>query len=819
MVRTCGFVRRASLVAALAWSVAVAATASALVPTDDFITGRATAAWAKWQPAMQAILDRQADQAEELFGELLAEEPAAFRIALLAERTINRTALGGAVLLLEQDAENQALGPNGQRIAELLEQGREQMNEADDGWYFCAIGRFDVAQANFQALLGSDPDPVALLEFTDRVPQRREMLLRLTDNIVVGESVRAVLKLLDVGEEQIKADPTRIKENIVRLGGSPRANENGVAWLKQSGEYAIPFMVEFLRDPAQQPLTRPILACLPQIDRPALNPLLIALRMDNVVVKNYLIDAAGKIGYPQALPYLLQQRDEPNAAVETREAVETALGGLQSRSREVNTSLSAADAFYQLAEAYYADLASLAADPRLDTANVWYWTNELLQNTEVPVGIFNEIMCMRCCEEALRLEPSMKKAQALWVAANFRREVQLGEDQVDPTRPENYPSAGYFAQTGGPDVCLMALARALDDGDPAVALGTIEALAKTAGPASITGDASGRLPLAEALSFPDRMVRIRAALTLGNARPVSPFLNQQNLMPVLSEALMLYGGARNALVVDPDTANANAVAGILSGDGYEVAIDGEFLRGLQKVREMFPSLDVIFLAADISDVTLPEALAQLRAEFRFGATPVIIINKPGQRGLVRDLVRADHRLGDIVPGDAADRIRAAVETVSRAVGVHAITPEAGTALAMEAAETLDMLAVTHNPLFAVADAKLALIAAMGTTDPALRIKVAHVLGYLPDTAAQEAIAIIALDENQPEDMRVAMFTALAQAAKACGNQLESATVDRLVSIAEKDANLVIRTAASETLGALNLAADKGSEIIRNQYGG
>ena len=819
MLESRGLLRLTGLLAGFAFSLAGVAGVAAQGTMDDFATGAATTAWAKWQPAMQAVLDRDAERSEELFGELLAEEPSAFRIALLADRTVNRTALGGAVLLLEQDYENNDLGPSGQRIAAMLEDGREQMNQADDGWYFCAIGRFDIAQANFQALMASDPDPVALLEFTDRVEKRRNMLIQVTDNPAVGQAVRGILRLLDQGEEIIKADPTRIKANIERLAGTPRAYENGVVWLKRSGEYAVPFMLEYLRDPAQRHLTQAILRCLPQINRPALNPLVVALRVGDVVTQRYVADALGKIGYPQALPYLLQLRDRAGTAPDAQSAIEQALSKLSSRGMGADRNLPAAEAFYRLARGYYDDETSLAADPRLDSANVWYWRDDLLQNIEVPTRIFNEIMCMRCCEEALLLSHDMKVAQALWVAANFRREAQLGEEQVDGTRPENYPQAGYFAQTAGPSVCLMALAQALDDGDPAVALGVIAALRNTAGPASIAGDQAGRLPLAEALSFPDRMVRIRAALTLGNARPTRPFHNHQNLLPVLSEAMMLFGGARNALVVDPQAESANRVAGMLGGEGYQVVTDAEFLRGLQKVREDFPSLDVIFLASDVADVPLTGALMQLRNEFRFASTPVIIISKPGERELVRGLVRGDHRLGEALPGDPAERLLNVMGQVGRAVGVVPVTPEVGTALALEAAETLRLLAVTKNPLFSVAEVQTALITALASEDSELRTKVAHVLGYIAAQQPQEAIAAIALDETEAEEMRVAMFAALAEAAKHRGNNLGADSVNRIVAIAERDENLVIRTAASQTLGALNLGAGKGSEIIRNQYGG
>lgn len=819
MLSATRYTRPVGLLVVIAVCLGGLSTANAQITRDDFVTGLAAEAWERWQIAMTAILARDAEAAETAFGQLLEAEPSAFRIALMAERTVMRTGQGGAVLLLEQDAESNALQANGQRVTELLEVGREQMNQADDGWYFAAIGRFDVANANFQALLASDPDPVALLEFADRARKRLEILDKLTVHPVIGESAREMLKLLARGELMIKADPTRIKKNLAGLGGPPRAYENSLARLKDSGEYAIPFLVQFLRDAEKKHLNQAILRCLPQIDRPALNPLVMSFRMTDHATKRYLLRAAGKIGYTQAVPYLLQLRESPDTPPEVGTEVEAALAGLAARGVHIDPELSAAESFYRLAEAYYDDDDALAADPRLDSANVWYWRDDLLQNVEVPTPVFNEIMCMRCCEEALLLDSDFKPALALWLAANFRREAQLPEGELDRTRPADYPIAAYFAQSAGAEYCMTALARGVDDGDPAVALGAIEALRKTGGPASVVGDEAGRQPLAEALSFPDRMVRIRAALALGRALPTQVFHNYQNLMPVLSEALMLHGGARNALVVDPDEATGNLVAGALRAEGYEVLSDAELFHGLDKVRRELPGIDVICLASDVKEPALSEALSQLRSEFRFAATPTIIISKPADRQLVRDLVRADHRLGAIVAGEDVERIKTVIAKVSRAVGAKPIDADSGVALALEAAEVLRLLALTNNSLFDVQDAEPALIVALATTDDKLRITVAHVLGHLGTSTAQEAIAGITLDENEPQEMRVSMFEALAQAAKRRGNYLGPDSVQRIIAIAESEQNMVIREAASQTLGALSLPGNPASVIIRNQYGG
>lgn len=806
------------------WIVAITLSGTWLAGASaqsEFITGTAAETWTTWQAAMDAFLMRDEDAQdarETAFGNVLALDPSAFRIALMADRTVRTGIQAGAILLLEQDIEAGSLGANASRIGDLLLAGREQMNQADDGWYFASIGRFDIAAANFNALVAGNPDPVALLEMADQVKQRHQILLQLIDHPDIGESAHALIRLLARGESMIKSDPLRIKANLDRLGGPPRAFENAVSALKDSGEYAVPFIIQYLRSPDKKPLLRALLRVLPLIDRPGLNPMVLGLSVGDKTTQRYLIDALGKIGYVQSVPYLVKLRDAGSTPAEVRAAVEASLAALKSKGVDFDANADAATLFQQLAEAYYYDRGSLAADTTLDEANVWYWRDDLMQNVPVPTYVFNEIMTMRCCEEALLLDPGKSEAIALWLAANFRREAQLADGQTDATRHANYPTAAYFAQSGGAEYALLALARGIRDGDPAVALGVIEALRKTAGRASLVGRQAATLPLAEALSFPHRMVRIRAGLALGQANPRETFANSQNLMPVLGEALMLHGGSRNALVVDPDAESANAVAGILRGEGYTVLTDGGLLSGLQKVRGDLPSIDVLFVGSDIRDPGLSEGLKSLRAEFAFAAVPVVIINKPADRETVRNLVQSDHRLTDIMPGADSAALVSAVEHVSGAVGLEMITAELGDTIALEAAGTLKTLARTDTPTFDLSRVQAALISVIeNTQDPMLRVSVAEVLGYLGSQSAQESIAKIALDAGVDKDMRAAMFAALGEAAKRRGNMLSDDSINAIIKIVEGEDD--IRDAASRALGALNLPGNKAGDLIRNQHRG
>lgn len=798
--------------------------ATAQVAPGEFVTGNAALAWEHWNNAMRAILDQDAGTAEFLFGELLRTDASPLRVALLAQRTQRTNTNAGGILLFEQDGAAESLGENGQRVYELLEAGKELYNQANDGFYFAVVGRFDIARANFRALVDSNPDPVALLEFADAVPQRRRVLVQLADHPLLGEVIADVTDLLQRGEELIKSDPVRIKQQIERLGGPPRGFENAVAALRDSGEYAIPFLIEALRDPGQNELTRPILRALPQIDRGAMNPLVMALQVPDQDVKLYAIQALGRIGYWQAVPYLLKLRDDPNASAAVSSACEEALAALAERGIRVEPGLTAAEAFYRLANAYYDDQSSLAADPTLAEANVWYWREGILQNVKVPTAIFNEVMCMRACEEALLLNEQLRPALALWIAANFRREAQLGRDQVDNTRPDGFSDGLYYAEAAGPDYCLMALDRAVRDGDPAVALGTIDALQRTAGTASITRGAGGRQPLAEALLFPNQMVRVRAALALARANPRVEFVGYQNLMPVLAETLLLSNGGANALVIDPDAESANTSAASLRLLGFEALTDSSLLSAIQKARNDLPGVDLILLASDVAEPTLDDALRMLRNEFRYASVPVIVVTKRGDFDRVERLTSTDPTVGMVVNAPPPERLERMLPALNQATGVQPITPELGISLASQATSVLQLLAISNNPLFRIMEVEDALLRAMDADDVLLRRSVADTLAFVSSVAAQRKLAQVALNDGEDAGMRIAAFAALADAARRNGNLLAGAVdgaelIRAIVDLAQNAADADLRAAAAGAMGALNLPGDPASDIIRNLHAG
>lgn len=797
----------------------------ASVLTAQMISGPMVAqdqtAWQRWKVAMDQINRGQWSQADAALKDVNGMDLSALRLALMAGRT--------GTQLMEMGVKNKQLAQAAVDLLAKIETGNRQMKLVTDGWHFAAIGKFEMADANFQAFLASGPDPVAALELAELNANRQAILVRLISNTQVGPAANAVLDLLGRGEKMIRTDPRRIRANIERLGGSPQAVYNATGQLIESGEYAVPYLVDYLQDPEKRSLHAAIITCLPQLGRSAVGPLCIALRTERAATRQLILEALGKIGYAQALPYIKGLLENQKTTDQVMMAAQAALLQIETTSGRAVGQKDAAALFGELAEQYYYARGSIQADPREDIANVWYWQGGRLVNVEVPREIFNEIMCMRCCEEALGLRAEFPEAIALWLAANFRREAQLEVASVDSeagdpalaadrTKTADYPRAIYFGRTAGAKYAHLMLARGVKDRDPAVALGAVSALASTAGANNLVGVEDIKQPLVETLSFPDPLIRIRAALALGAALPPSRFAGCPRVVPVLAEALLLTG-QKNALVVDPDEQNLNRVVGLLRAQDVTVVGQKNLLAGLNKARDELSLVDVIYVASDIDQPSLGQALSEIRKDFVFAATPVVVLAKPQQTLLSRRFAAADERVARVLSEAGIEQLLEAWQRVARTAGRAELTKELAFELSMQAAGVLRMIAFSNSQVYDFAVAEPALIDVLANGDERLRKEAAGVLALSRSATAQRSIAELALDEKASKELRLAAFGSLAESARAHGCLLDEEPIDGLIEVVMQAEDLTIRTAASAALGALDLPGNKASQTIRAQYRG
>ncbi len=443
-----------------------------------------------------------------------------------------------------------------------LAQERTLEQNWNDFLHYTTIGRLDLAAGYAQTIIKSDPDPIALQALNQANPQGYELAMRVIDtsrNAELAGLAKQLVAIIDRGRYERRMDPTIIVEEIKRLrGGTERGKISAIQRLKDAGEYAVPFLLDALAEPGKAG-DPDVIEALPKIGRLAIRPLVAALQMDDVAVKMEVIKALGRIGYAQTLPHL-RYITEKDSSPTVRDVAAQNIRLIDPKALEI----SSATLFYQLAEKYYYHDESLAPQVGAPIANVWFWDDKAgrLARSEVSPVYFHELMAMRCCEWALKADEGYGQAIGLWLAAFFAAESS-GAPMPDYFE-DNHASAMVYATTAGPEYLHQALARALKDGNAAVALGAAEALATNAGEKSLMYAMSSGQPLLQALTFSNKPVRYTAAIAIGNAGPRQPFnesrLVVQNLALALSDtgAQVAPNTAQNGPAWTPEMADSYA---------------------------------------------------------------------------------------------------------------------------------------------------------------------------------------------------------------------------------------------------------------------
>ncbi len=682
-------------------------------------------------------------------------------------------------------------------------------------WHYGKIARYDLAAAEGKKILDAKPDPETVLSTFEAVAAERkdnldQWLLRWQGVDPMKDVTTQIVQLVSEGYRARRSSPAFIKEQLDRLGVNERAYGLATTRLRESGELAVPFMIDILRDPskkAQQPVVR---RALRDLGRYALNPLVAATEMKDWDTLTTVVGVLGDLGYDAAAPYvarLIESKETPGAV---KAAAAEAFARLSINQSEPAR---ASDLFYALAEKFYYDKASISADNRYPSANVWYWEQSGLVRKEVPPAIFNEIMAMRACEYALKLGGERSDdALSLWLASNYKREAELPEGAKDATRPENYPPGHYWGVEAGANYLEVALGRAIKDRNSAVAFRAIRSLQEIIGQSNLFAAPAGQ-PLINAMQFPDRQVRFEAAFGLAAALPQTDFEGSQRVVPLLAEAIGQTGQA-SVLVVMPTQDAANKLVDTLkSADGYAVA-GATSAESAISMANTLPAVDVIVVSDEIGPGNVDQLFNMASDNARLAGAARLVITK-SNASLYEPRKVNEPLLSTTTANDAAG-LKPAIEEARKKAGSLPMDPTVATQYATRAGELMLKLGINRNQVLSLAPATQTLLAALSDARPEIVKLSGQVLALINDKNAQAGLLAIATEEKVADDVKISLYKSLATNAKFYGNTLDATQVQSLEKTVAGATNLEVRSAAAEARGALNLPADQAKTLVVEQ---
>jgi HEAT repeat protein len=681
----------------------------------------------------------------------------------------------------------------------------------DDFLHGIKVAREDLAESSGRAILESGASPRQVYLLSVKEGDVQWLLTRGEGLKNMPPVIAGIRKMIEEGYQAERSDPNQIVNSIDLLGKNLRAYEIGAGRLAQSGEYAMPQLIQKLMDKTTSAaLTERIITVLPRLGKDAVRPLSAALESKDPALLQIVAEVLGKIRYPDAAPALKELLERKDLLDRTRQVATTALiacGGEAAAKAPVSSLL------YDLAEKYYYNRQTVPLDSNVPTANVWSWREGLgLEAIAVPRAIFGDVYATKLAQAALKYDPSFQPAVSLWLAAKMRKEIQLPPGAKDPTEQAGEPTARFYALAGSAKYLQDVLARALRDDDAALALKAIEALTETAGAQSLVEPAAGGTqPLVAALTSRNGQVRLMAAMTLANALPQKHFEGDERVVAVLNEALRQCG-QRKALLVDADPAQQNLLKDALRTAGYEVLDEPNPDKALVIAREA-SGVDLVVLGVKPDPVAF---VARMRSDSALAALPALVAHSDEK---LQRLARDD---GAVVLLEAAAEPDKAAEAISQAVKKtpgSPQTPEQAATWAIRAAGAIARLGETGNPVYDISKTAGVLAQVAGDQRPDVALAAAKALATISTAQAQQALADRAVTATLDEKTRVDLLKLLAASLRRFGNLLGDAqTTAVLGTVTDKKQPQAVREAAAEALGAMNLPSEKIKGLIVGESG-
>jgi len=382
------------------------------------------------------------------------------------------------------------------------------------------------------------------------------------------------------------------------------------------------------------------------------------------------------------------------------------------------------------------------------------------------------------------------------VAADLRRASEIERTGVaDPIFGGDRYSADFFATAAGASIVQDVLDLAIEMKDTPLARRAIEVLAEIAGSESlVSGPSSGALR--KALAYPNRRVRLEAALALAASRPRSGFEGADLVVQTLASAVRT--DAALVVVVADDEDTRRAMSGAMASAGMTVLATGGSFEEVEPAMLQQNGIDLIVVRGNVAAIDAAATAARGRAAT--SSTPLLAVTPALDADRVRDILR-DDVAGEVLLASAGTDLADAASGFLREVLGSPMTQDEARTYAVSALEALRHLATSGSGVFKVTDAERPLLDALDAQSGGLRVMVAEVLSLIGTADAQRALVDAALTAGDAG--QIDLLDQAAASARRFGNLTDATQASALAGLIQ-GARGPVADAAGRLYGALDL---------------
>ncbi len=665
--------------------------------------------------------------------------------------------------------------------------------------HYVLIGKADLALAAGQATLDSGVSDEALAELVDANDLGERLDRAIARSRAMGEVAAVATKLehkVESGRKALARDLDRINQAVGMLTGTLRQQMLARERLAAADEHAVPALLRVIEKHDDPALASKSVTTLVEMKRLSVLAICAALPSVDPDTQNTLIGVLADIGWPTAIPFLADLASTEGTTSDVRNAAQAAMTRLGASSTNASAQYTA------LAHRFFNREEMLIPHGNDPTNNVWsYHATGGLSAAAVATNVFCDAMTMNMSRRALTLDATNTQALSLFIAANLRRENTLGSDAMEPT---GY-SPAFYATVAGSQIATGVLALAIDSGDGALVRDAIAALAQTADAKSLTS--GGRAPMTECLRFPDRRVRLDAALALASSKATESFDGSFAVVSSLAAAVS-WDGAPRAIALGGIAEDRNAIDAQLAEAGFTPILNASGLVDATANIAAADGVELVVLRGDADALTT--SYRAIRANAMTYATPVLAIVSVHDEPAVRAFIGNDPSIAAWTSGGTIETFRAAASAVVASVSGSMVDESEAVAYAAAALESLESLATSHNPIMVATDAEPTLLRALADRPESFKLLVAETLAAFGTTTAAAGLVDAALLATP--DTQIALLDAATAAVRASGlrgSEKQVAGVTNLVASSEGAA----ADAAGRLYGALNLGSAEAVKLI------